>query len=39
MVNLLSRTIMMGTPLLFGALAEVIAERAGTMVTAIEGIF
>jgi ABC-type uncharacterized transport system permease subunit len=39
MVNLLSRTIMMGTPLLFGAIAEVIAERTGTMVTAIEGIF
>jgi len=39
MINLLSRTIMMGTPLLFGALAEVIAERTGMMVTAIEGIF
>ncbi|WP_206812976.1 ABC transporter permease [Paradesulfitobacterium ferrireducens] len=39
MINLLSRTIMMGTPLLFGAIAEVIAERAGVMVTAIEGIF
>ncbi|WP_227762239.1 ABC transporter permease [Zhaonella formicivorans] len=39
MVNLLSRTIMMGTPLLFGATAEVIAERTGMMVTAIEGIF
>lgn len=39
MINLLSRTIMMGTPLLFGAIAEVIAERAGMMVTAIEGIF
>lgn len=39
MINLLSATIMMGTPLLFGALAEVIAERTGMMVTAIEGIF
>lgn len=39
MINLLSRTIMMGTPLLFGAIAEVIAERTGMMVTAIEGIF
>jgi len=39
MIYLLSATIMMGTPLLFGALAEVIAERTGMMVTAIEGIF
>lgn len=39
MIDLFSRTIMMGTPLLFGALAEVIAERTGMMVTAIEGIF
>ncbi|MCB8814629.1 ABC transporter permease [Desulfosporosinus shakirovi] len=39
MIYLLSVTIMMGTPLLFGALAEVIAERTGMMVTAIEGIF
>ncbi|KGK86303.1 ABC transporter permease [Desulfosporosinus sp. HMP52] len=39
MIFLLSTTIMMGTPLLFGALAEVIAERTGMMVTAIEGIF
>lgn len=38
-INLLSRTIMMGTPLLFGAIAEVIAERTGVMVTAVEGIF
>ncbi|KUO49559.1 MAG: ABC transporter permease [Desulfitibacter sp. BRH_c19] len=36
---LLGRTIMMGTPLLFGATAEVIAERTGVMVTAVEGIF
>ncbi len=39
MINLLSMAIMMGTPLLFGAIAEVIAERTGVMVTAIEGIF
>ncbi|WP_298197366.1 ABC transporter permease [Desulfosporosinus sp.] len=39
MIYLLSVTIMMGTPLLFGAIAEVIAERTGMMVTAIEGIF
>jgi len=29
----------MSTPLLFGAIAEVFAERSGVMVTAIEGIF
>ena len=39
MVNLLSRTIMMSTPLLLGSLAEVYAERTGMMVCAIEGIF
>jgi len=39
MINLLTRTVMMGTPLLYGATAEVIAERTGMMVTAIEGIF
>lgn len=39
MINLLMRTVMMGTPLLFGATSEVIAERTGMMVTAIEGIF
>lgn len=38
-VNLLSRALMMSTPLLFGSIAEVIAERSGMMVTAIEGIF
>ncbi len=38
-INLFSRMIMMGTPLLYGATAEVIAERTGMMVTAIEGIF
>lgn len=30
---------MMSTPLLFGSIAEVFAERAGVMITAIEGIF
>jgi len=39
MINLLSRTLLMSTPLLFGAIAEVFAERAGVMITAIEGIF
>jgi len=38
-VSLLSRAMMMSTPLLFGALSEVFSERAGMMVTAIEGIF
>jgi simple sugar transport system permease protein len=39
MINLLARTLLMSTPLLFGAIAEVFAERAGVMNTAIEGIF
>jgi simple sugar transport system permease protein len=39
MTNLLSRALMMMTPLLFGSIAEVFAERAGIMITAIEGIF
>lgn len=39
MINLLSRVLMMSTPLLYGSIAEVIAERSGMMVTAIEGIF
>lgn len=38
-INLLSRALMMSTPLLLGSIAEVIAERSGMMVTAIEGIF
>lgn len=38
-VNLLSRALMMSTPLVLGSIAEVIAERSGMMVTAIEGIF
>jgi general nucleoside transport system permease protein len=39
MVNLLTRAIMMSTPLFLGALAEVYAERTGMMICAIEGIF
>lgn len=39
MVNLLTRAIMMSTPLFLGAIAEVFAERTGMMVCAIEGIF
>jgi len=39
MINLLSRAIMMSTPLLLGSLAEVYAERTGMMICAIEGIF
>lgn len=39
MINLLSRALMMSTPLLYGSIAEVYAERTGMMVTAIEGIF
>lgn len=38
-ISLLSRALMMSTPLLYGSLSEVIAERSGMMVTAIEGIF
>lgn len=39
MINLLTRALMMSTPLLYGSISEVIAERTGMMVTAIEGIF
>ena len=39
MIDLLSRALMMSTPLLFGSIAEVFAERAGVMICAIEGIF
>ncbi|MCC8139391.1 MAG: ABC transporter permease [Lachnospiraceae bacterium] len=38
-VNLLTRAFFMSTPLILGALGEVIAERTGMMVTAVEGIF
>ena len=39
MINLMSGAILMSTPLLIGATAEVFAERAGVMIIAIEGIF
>ena len=39
MINLLARALMMSTPLLFGSISEVFAERSGMMVIAIEGIF
>ena len=39
MISILTRAIMMSTPLLLGSVAEVYAERTGMMVTAIEGIF
>lgn len=37
--SLLARALMMSTPLLLGSISEVIAERSGMMITAIEGIF
>lgn len=39
MTALLAAAVMMGTPLLMGALAEVYAERTGVMNTAIEGTY
>jgi len=39
MISLLIQTLKMGTPLLYGSVSEVYAERSGVMVTAIEGIF
>lgn len=39
MISILSRAIMMSTPLMLGSLGEVYAERTGMMITAIEGIF
>ena len=39
MINILTRAILMSTPLMMGSIAEVYAERTGMMVTAIEGIF
>ena len=39
MTSLLVQTLRMGTPLLYGSISEVYAERSGVMVTAIEGIF
>lgn len=38
-INLISRAFFMSTPLVLGAVDEVIAERTGMMVTAVEGIF
>lgn len=39
MISIISRAIMMGTPLLYGAFSEVISERSGMMNTGIEGAF
>lgn len=38
-VNLLGRATFMSTPLILGAVGELIAERTGMMVCAVEGIF
>lgn len=38
-VSLIFRAVFMSTPLILGAMGEIIAERTGMMVTAIEGIF
>lgn len=38
-VSLISRAVFMSTPLVLGAIGEIIAERTGMMVTAVEGIF
>ena len=38
-INLLARSVFMSTPLILGALGEVVAERSGMMVCAVEGIF
>ena len=38
-INLLTRAIFMSTPLILGALGEVIAERTGMMMCAVEGVF
>ncbi len=38
-VNLLARAFFMSTPLILCALGEIVAERTGMMVTAVEGIF
>ncbi len=39
LINLLSRALFMSTPLILGALGEVISERAGMMNCAVEGVF
>lgn len=38
-VSLIFRAVFMSTPLILGAIGEILAERTGMMVTAIEGIF
>lgn len=38
-VSLIARAVFMSTPLILGAVGEIIAERTGMMITAIEGIF
>ncbi len=38
-INLLTRSVFMSTPLILGALGEVVSERSGMMVCAVEGIF
>ena len=38
-INLLTRAVFMSTPLILGALGEVVSERSGMMVCAVEGIF
>lgn len=37
--SLIFRAVFMSTPLILGAIGEIIAERTGMMVTAVEGIF
>lgn len=39
MIKLLANALFMSTPLILGACGEVVAERTGMMVTAVEGIF
>lgn len=39
LISLLARALFMSTPLILGATGEVIAERTGMMVCAVEGIF
>ena len=39
LISLLFRAVFMSTPLILGALGEIIAERTGMMVCAVEGIF
>ena len=39
LINLLTRALFMSTPLILGALGEVISERTGMMMCAVEGVF